>query len=240
MREILWTPVFPGDTPKQRAEKSRLTTAARRLTNLRRAWEKLKLILAANFELYHIHVVLTYSPEWLPPDREAARRMVRKSLAKLRAEVRRRGGELRYVYNNEGLHTAGRIHHHLVVNLGEADLALVQAAWSYGMVRWGGTIDEYGYTALAQYLTKEARDTGLPNGARSWVPSKNLAKADEPPSQWVPENVRLEPPPNAHVLEREEKYNEFGHYSYMEYLLPEPPRQYRVRPKRKPNMTPAI
>lgn len=232
VREVLWTPVFPGDTPRQRAEKSRMTTAARKRVNLRCAWEKLKLILAANFDLCHIHVILTYAPECLPPNREAARRMVRKSIVKLREAVRRRGGELRYVYNNEGLHSGGRIHHHLVVNLGQADLELIQEIWPYGMVRWGGTIDEYGYAALAQYLTKEARDEGLPNGARSWVPSKNLNKPEESPAEWVPNNVRLAPPTNAHVLEKDEKINEFGQYCYIEYLLPEPPKQWRTRPKR--------
>lgn len=229
VREVLWTPVFASDTPAQREAKTRVSSAARRRINKRRAWERLKLLLAANFGGNDIHVVLTYRDDCLPANAAEARKLVKKFWADLRAYLKSRGEELRYVYNIEGRHTKGRLHHHIVVNLQENSLDLLKSLWPYGMVRWGGKIDDYGYTELAQYLTKEARDDGALVGARSWIPSKNLRKPDDPPSEWVPDSVSLQPPVNAHILERETIVNEFGHYEYVEYILPSLPRTRIVR-----------
>jgi len=201
--------------------------------NLRRAWEKLKLILATNFAGDDIHVVLTFADEHLPATADESRKLVKKFLVQVRAYRRARGEELRYIYNTEGRHSKGRLHHHLVLNGCKDDLELLRSLWPYGQVRWGGYIDDYGYAGLAQYLTKEARMDNAPVGARSWVPSKNLRKEQSPPATWVPDSVRLAPPANAYILEREEVVNEFGRYEYVEYLLPRIPVNQVARPRRR-------
>jgi len=91
-----------------------------------------------------------------------------------------------------------------------------------------GRIDTHGYTELAQYLTKEAREDGSPNGARTWVPSMGLVHPQRE-SEWVDDNLTLVAPPGAIVLDADSAtMNAFGSYTYIKYLLPEP----RVRPGR--------
>lgn len=232
VREVLWTPVYPSDKPAQRAAKSRCTSAARRRVNLRCAWQKLMMSLAANFGERDLHVVLTYDDEHLPSDAAGARKIVRRFISQLRAHRAARGDELRYVYNVEGRHGDRRLHHHMVLNAAGRDLEAIKSLWACGDVHIE-RIDAYGYAQLAQYLTKEAREDGAPVGARSWIPSKNLRKPESPPAEWVPEGVQLSPPANAHILEREAQENEFGRYQYVMYLLPELPLDRKARPAPK-------
>ena len=232
VREVLWTPTFPSDTPKQRAEKSRHSNAARKAVNQRCAWQKLRMMLAANFDGADIHVVLTYADEYLPRNALEARARMKKFIILLRKQYRAMGRELRYIYNTEHIHD-GRMHHHLVINHIDGGDEVIRSLWRLGTNIHIGELDEYGYTALAQYLTKEARAGSLSVGARSWVPSLNLKKPDSPPAEWVPENVRLQPPANAYILDREERENEFGRFQFVEYMLPEPPKQQAVRPRHR-------
>jgi len=231
VREALWTPVFPYDTPAQRAAKSRVSSAARKKINQRLAWKKLMLLLAANFTGRDLHVVLTYDDDHLPANAAAARKFIKRFLAALRQHRRAKGEELLYIYNIEGRHGSGRLHHHIVLKAGDKDV--LQKLWPYGLVLPPHRIDRYGYSGLAQYLTKEAREESAPVGARSWVGSLNLQKPAEAPTEWVPDSIRLEPPTNAYILERDEQSNEFGRFQYVEYLLPDPPLGRRVRPPQR-------
>lgn len=237
VREVLWTPTFPNDTPKQREAKSRCSTAARKKLNQRCAWKKLMMLLSANFSPADRHVVLTYDDDHLPADGTAARKCMKKFLAALRKHRKARGQELLYIYNVEGRHGQRRLHHHLVINGTGEDYEIIRSLWPYGTEIHFERIDAYGYTGLAQYLTKEAREDGSPVGARSWVPSLNLQKPEVHPTEWVPEGMRLEPPTGAHILEREGMENEFGRFQYVEYLLPDPPVHQKARPRWKRKTT---
>lgn len=231
VREVLWTASFPSDTPKQRAEKTKLTTAARKAVNVKCAWKKLMLILAENFGGEDFHVVLTYDDAHLPSSEAEAVKVIRKFIVQLRQCYRSQGQELFYIYKTEHLHD-GRLHHHLIVNSIGKDEERICSLWEHGSNIDFSQIDEFGYAALAQYFTKEAKDGILRVGARSWVPSLNLKKPNVQPTEWVPDSVRLQPPSNAHILEREEKENEFGRFQFIEYLLPKPPKQTQSRPRK--------
>ena len=240
VREVLWTPTFPSDTPKQREAKTKISSAARKKINQRCAWQKLMMQLAANFSPADLHVVLTYDDEHLPETAAEARKCMKKFLTALRKSRKSKGEELLYIYNMENRHGNKRIHHHLVINGTGEDYELIRALWPYGTDLSFERIDAYGYTGLAQYLTKEAREDGLPVGARSWVPSLNLKKPEIAPTEWVPDSMRLDPPPNAYILERESQTNEFGRFEYIEYLLPELPLHQKTRPRRKAKSNKAL
>lgn len=237
VREVLWTPTFPSDTPKQREAKTKISSAARKKINQRYAWQKLKMQLAANFSPSDLHIVLTYDDEHLPADATSARKCIKKFFAALRKHRKARNQELYYIYNMENRHGDKRLHHHLVINGSGEDYDLIRSLWIYGTDLNFERIDAYGYAGLAQYLTKEARDEGLPVGARSWVPSLNLKKPEVSLTEWVPDSMRLDPPPNAYILEREGMENEFGRFEYIEYLLPEPPVHQKARPRLKKKNT---
>lgn len=234
VRQALWTAPFPSDSDKARAEKTRCTTMARQALNDKCSWEKLKMILAENFDYRDLVVTLTYDSEHLPPNVLEARKIIKKFLGQLRSHRRCRGEELRYVYVNETVHGDGRIHHHLVVNGTGQDYELLRSLWIWGKNLEFSQIETWGYEELAKYLTKEPREYGRTFvGERMWAASRNLRRPQVQPTEWVSEDVRLEPPVNAHVLKAESFRNEWGSFSYLEYLLPLPPKQQRRRPPRR-------
>lgn len=234
VREALWSTPFPNDTPKARAEKRKFSSAARQRINDRYSWQKLKMLLAANFSGSDLVVTLTYDDDHLPIDREEARKSLKKFLAQLRAYRKDRGEALLYIYCIENKHGDTRLHHHLVLNGTGEDYDLIRSLWTFGSNVEFERVDIFGYEELAKYLTKEPREYGHNNvGARTWVPSLNLQKPTVYPTQWVDGSVRLDPPPNAYILQREVYDNEWGRFAYIEYLLPEYPKAIRSRPKRR-------
>ncbi len=65
-----------------------------------------------------------------------------------------------------------------------------------------------------------------------WTRSRNI----QPPkvqSGFVPDDETIQPPPGVYVLEREEKQNEFGSFSYLKYKLPLEREPFHPRPQRK-------
>lgn len=72
------------DDPEERARRGRMSKEAQELINMRRSWQKLEMMLAANFCARDLHVVLTYGDQHLPPDRDAANKLLRKMLSQLR------------------------------------------------------------------------------------------------------------------------------------------------------------
>lgn len=235
VREVLWSAAFPRDEPRARAAKAKCSTAARQAMNDKLSWRKLQMSLAANFDGGDLVVTLTYGDEHLPKSRDEARKRIKSFLSLLRGVRRKRKAETLYLYNIESLHENGRWHHHMVINGTGADYDEIRSLWKYGSDVEFERLDIYGYEALAKYLTKEAADGMREVGSRSWVGSINLKKPTVHPTEWVPGNMRLEPPANAYIIHREGFDNEWGRFAYVEYLLPEPPpiTKYRPRPKKK-------
>ncbi len=234
VREALWTASFPNDTPKARAEKIKCTSAARQRMNDKYCWQKLKMVLAANFSYTDLVLTLTYDDDHLPRNKEAARKLLKKFLQELRVYRKNRHAELKYIYCTEDKHGDARIHHHVVINGTGADYDLIYSLWTHGTELHFEPVDSYGYEELAKYITKEPRECGHSSvGGRSWVPSLNLQKPDVKPTEWVDGNMRLEPPANAYILQTESFENEWGRFSYVEYLLPAEPVAKKTRPRKK-------
>lgn len=227
---VAYTQARASDPPQVRAAKAKATTAARRLVNLRRAWQKLMLLLGANFGTRDLVVTLTYDDDHLPATRKAANANMAKYLVLLRRAYRQKGRELRYIYCTESRHEAGRWHHHLVIPA--ADYETIRSLWTYGDNTEIGTIDAYGYEELAKYITKEAREPNASVGARSWSSSRNLERPLRE-SELVADYVTLSPPPGAVVLGRDSMVNEWGSYEYLSCLLPEAPPPRKTRPPRR-------
>lgn len=229
--DVLYPAPLPGDTPKARAAKMRATSAARQKINFRTSWQRLELEMAANFGPRDYVASLTYAPGHLPPNKEAARKPIRRFMVDMRSARRSRGEELRYIYNIEGLHGCDdplmdkRVHHHIVINGAGQSLseikAELEAHWPWGMI-YIEPLDLYHLEELAKYLTKEPRELGRPEvGKKSWVSSRNLKKPETPPAEWVPDNLTLAAPPGAYILSSETKNTDYGDFVYLKYLLPE-------------------
>lgn len=151
----------PRSTGQERRALREISSAAQMEINAKRSWQKLELLLAANFGKGDLHVVFTYDDEHLPPDREAAVKLMKKLIQQLRAHRRARGQETRYIYVTEQLSSeGGRLHHHMVLNGTGEDLEVLRSLWPYGEVELEGLDVWQGYEALAKYLTKEPRECG--------------------------------------------------------------------------------
>lgn len=232
VKSVIYTPPMPRDTPQIRAARSKVTSKAQKKINNRHAYERLEMLLFCNFEYRDHFVTLTYAPEHEPQNRKTARECIRKFFRLLRADWKRRGKELKYIYVTENKHGEGRYHHHVIVNhIDRNDREIIISLWDYGRsVDVRPLFDKskgIDYCARARYMTKENIED-RPNGAQLWTASKNLVQP-EYESVFVPDNTTLELPFNAKQLEREECINEWSSYRYMRYLVPAAPPYYSRR-----------
>ena len=233
---VVYTAPLPRDEGQVRAAKLKASSAARQKINMKHSWQKLEMVLAANFSYRDLFLTLTYDDTHLPPSTRESSKLIKKFLTQLRNERLKHDNDLKYIYVTESKHRDGRIHHHVVINGTGSDYELIRSLWTYGTSVEISAIDEYGYEELARYMTKEPRESGSPNGARTWIPSKGLIHP-RPESDWVDDNLTLAAPPGAIILESEAPtMNSFGSYTYIKYLLPEvKPRKSRPVYQRKKN-----
>lgn len=232
VKAVIYTPPQPRDSDYTRAAKSRMTTAARRAMNVHTAQNKLEMLLAANFSEEDLFCTLTYRDDCLPRKLVEAKKRIRAFVKTFRLQRRRKGMELKYVYVTEGRHGDKRYHHHLVISAaGPDDLELIRSLWQYGDVVDVERIAGYEFIEVAKYITKEAAED-RPNGAQMWTRSRNL-ELPKIESRFVSDDETISPPPGAHVLEREEKQNEYGGFSYLKYRLPAERKPFHPRPAGK-------
>ena len=228
---MMYTAPLPTDPEHVRAAKTKMSTEARKRMNFKTACRKLELLIACNFSTADLVVTLTYRDADLPTDKKAAVRRIQyfiRQLRKLRAD---RGETLRYIYVTESKHTAGRLHHHIVINGTGADLNDIRTCWKWGDDIQIENLDMYSYESLAQYLTKEPKEGKAKVGEHMWAQSKGL-KRPEVEHGWAKDNEILMPPPGVIVLANEQQQNEFGCYSFIKYLVPDyKPR--KCRPSRR-------
>lgn len=243
---------MPRDSEVARREKAKLTSAARQRINDRTSWQRLETILYTNFGAGDWFCTLTYRDGCLPASRDAAKKIMKSYLAKLRkfAALKVLANPMRYVYVTECRHRSaavvdkdsalgdklgvmahddGRLHHHMMINADAVDEELIRSLWIYGdqidikPVPVNARMEDY-----AKYMTKEPRQDGRQKvGQKSWAASRGLHK---PKSEtcWVDEHTELVAPPGVIVLERESSQNEFGEFAYLKYIVPEPaPRMVR-------------
>lgn len=237
MCAVVYTVPSAGDSPKQRAQKQKASTAARERLNARTSFQKLERTLADNFDNGDLFVTLTYDDRHLPSDKTRAVRRVRTFLQKLRAARKARGQPLRYIYVTEGCCPGGRLHHHLVINSTGEDLEELRLLWTGGdniEVRRLTFDREYTYEDLASYLTKEPREWGHPRvGERTWTPSLGLVRS-EPETVEVPDMLTLTAPPEALTVSKEGPIvNGYGEWCWIKYLLPYDPSRRRPKAKRR-------
>lgn len=232
---VCYTQAMAADSPRERAEKAKCSSAARQKLNFKAMWKQLQLLLCANFKRHDLWITLGFDDAHLPTNRKACKKIMARFMDRLRARRRADGEELRYVYAIHELQDDGsrRYHFHMVINAtsGRADYELIRSLWE-----WGDNIEisqlsdseHYGrddFMEIAQYMVRErnpdADSKVIAVGDKGYVGSRNLAKPVRE-SQLVDDNVTITAPPGAVILDRDERQNGYGCYTYISYLLPEP------------------
>lgn len=235
-------PIVRNDTPRQRAEKKRASTAAQKAINNRTAQGKLEMKLAANFSKKDFFITLTFAPGREPKTFEAAKDIRKKFIRQLRDSRRKSGHTLTWICSIEHLHTdkagnqaEGRYHMHAVINAAAADdREIIKSLWPFGNVHITKLFEnEYHlneWIDIASYLTKERPIDGpdkTPVGKQVYSCSRNL-KIPKPVIEWVDENDTIEPPTDADIKINEsfDRVIDGRHvvFRYLKYTIPEEPK----------------
>lgn len=221
-----------GETPaelpgqRRRAPRARATSPAQQFYNNKCSWRELELTIAANFGANDWVLTYTYDDEHLPPDKSSAGAELQRHFRRVRTAWRRRGQDLKYIYNIEGNHGKGedpawgsdgtledhRIHHHVIINgIGPGFIDELRSLWHGGGYIRAEPLDIHYYSALAQYMTKEAREFGRPKpGERTWRGSRNLAKYEVEYIEIPSNSVTLAAPPGAVDYQPFHERNPYG------------------------------
>ena len=220
---VQYSTAYSPSKATRREIKAMISTPARESLNARTSWQKLMLVLAANFRREDLVVTLTYRDGQLPKHREEANKRLSYFVRLLRQQRKSRGAPLVAVKITEGYHTGGRLHHHLIINGTGADFHEIRQLWK----RWGDDVDfeifgTDGPERWARYLTKEPREQGRRHvGDRTWTTTRNVKKPVVLPTEYVSQASALLPPPGSVILDRTECQNGFGSFCQMTAVLPE-------------------
>lgn len=155
-----------------KASKSAVSSQKMQETNARNAIDRLTWLINANFKDGDLHMVLTYRNE--KPSPEQAAENLRRYLRKLRAEYKRAGEELKYIWVTE--YQNKRIHHHVLIN--KFDPEIITKLWEHGSNHFTPLYSNGDYTQLATYFVKETEKTYKNDiiGGKRWNSSRNLVK----------------------------------------------------------------
>ena len=217
--EAIYPRASRWDSPRARGAKRKLSSEAQRRMNAKYSYQKLELMLAANFVPGDLIVTLTYDPEHLPRSREAASARLKKFRGQLAALRKRSGRELLMIWATENVFDLGRWHHHCVINAAGDDFDVIRRLWTDGAnieIRKLKIDKDHSYEALARYLCKEARERP---GLRSWSYTRSCRKP-EMEAFAVPDDTPLQPPKGATVCSDARESNAFGSYRVVKYLTP--------------------
>lgn len=219
---VQYTAIRGENQSARREAKAQISTPARESLNARMSWQKLMLVLAANFKSSDLVVTLTYRDPDLPATREAADKRLTNFIRAFRAHRVSKGQDLVYARITEGYHSDGRLHHHLIINSTGEDYDVIRQLWKKN----GDNIDftqfgPNGAERWGRYLTKEPREKGRRHvGDRTWRTSRNV-KRYQTFSEWVKAEETLEPPEGGHIVERTGCENCYGKFTYLVAMLPE-------------------
>lgn len=219
---VQYTAIRGGNQTARREAKAQISSPARESLNAKLSWQKLMLILAANFSKTDLVVGLDYRDANLPKRREDADKRLSNFIRALRTHRRARDQELIYVRVTEGYHSGGRLHHHLIINATGQDYDIIRQLWSKN----ADTVDfeafgSDGAERWGKYLTKEPREKGRRYvGDRTWRASIHMKKPGVT-TEFVDRDDELQPPAGAFVIDKTECENCYGRFCHMMAMLPE-------------------
>ena len=221
VQECIYSRAGGRESAKVRAEKRKTSSEAQQRMNAKHSWQKLELMLAANFVPGDLVVTLTYDDDHLPASRSAANarlKIFRRMLKDLREA---RGQEMVMIWTTENKSDNGRWHHHCVINATGEDYAEIQRLWI-----WGSSIEikplkvwrDKNYESLARYMCKEARERPC---LRTWSYTRN-ARHPETETFPVPDDTEIRTPEDVTVLREETIRTEYACLHFLKYLAADP------------------
>ncbi len=233
VKECVYSCPAGREDARIRAEKRKISSAAQQRINARYSWQKLELMLAANFVPGDLVVTLTFDDQHLPETRAAASAMLKKFRADLSRLRKAAGEQLVMIWTTENKSGSGRWHHHCVINATSgSDFVDILTCWPHGSdieIRRMEIGGRKSYESLARYFCKESRERA---GLRSWSYTRSC-RHPEIETFPVPDDTEVRAPEDATVLEQSSDRTMFGQYAYIKYLAASPQSLRKLRPKTK-------
>ena len=220
------------DSERARAAKRKASTEAQKRMNQIYSWQKLELMLAANFRPGDLVVTLTYDDAHLPESRKASELRLKYFRQQLTVHRVMTGHELVMIWNTEHKHGDGRWHHHTVINATGDDYDLIRRLWIYGSdieIKPLRVDKEKNYETLARYMCKEE---GERLGQRKWSYTRN-ARKPEVETFRVEEDTTVQVPKGATEISVFSDSNQYGSARVIKYLAPGWEKRPRVRARRR-------
>lgn len=220
------------DSERARAAKRKASTEAQKRMNQIYSWQKLELMLAANFRPGDLVVTLTYDDAHLPESRKASELRLKYFRQQLTVHRVMTGQELVMIWNTEHKHGDGRWHHHAVINATGDDYDLIRRLWIYGSdieIKPLRVDKEKNYETLARYMCKEE---GERLGQRKWSYTRN-ARKPEVETFRVEEDTTVQVPKGATEISVFSDSNQYGSARVIKYLAPGWEKRPTVRAKRR-------
>lgn len=232
VRECIYSRAASREPATVRQAKRKASSEAQQRMNAKYSWEKLEMMLAANFGPGDLVVTLTFDDDHLAPDRKTAAARLKKFRADLANRRKQKNEELRMIWTLENKSGSGRWHVHLVMNSTGDDCEDLRVCWVSGSdteIERLQVNKKKNYETLARYMCKEARERP---GLRSWSYTRNCRHPETETFQ-VPDDTELTPPEDATVIVAESVRTVYAEFSYVKYLATAPVRLHGQTPRAK-------
>lgn len=179
VRQALYSPRDPNPNTRRRAisipkeEKDR--------ANLKTSYEKLLMLLCANFSPGDWWVTLTYDDAHLPNTREESQPYWKKFMRWFRKYRKKHSEPLLYVYCTQ-LTTRGggrRLHHHMILkHEDDSDAEMIKSLWCFGQITHVRKLKSFEEILdKAHYMCREPRELGVHvPGEQMWTASHGLVR----------------------------------------------------------------
>lgn len=176
VRQALYSPRDPN--PNRRRRAISISKEDKQRANLKTSYEKLLMLMCANFSPGDLWITLTYDDEHLPATREESHPFIRKFMRPMRKYRKDNKEPLRYVYCTQ-LTTRGggmRLHHHMVMRFeDDIDIDKIRSLWEWGYVHIRKLRDFDDMLDKARYMCREPRELGVRiPGEQMWTASRGL------------------------------------------------------------------
>lgn len=178
VRQVLFTPKYPN--PNQTRRGISISKEDKQKANLKTSYEKLLMLMCANFSPGDWWITLTYDDDHLPADKEASKKPFRRFMRCFRKYRKDNKDPLLYVYCTQLTTSNGgiRLHHHMVMRWeDDADRERIESLWEGGIVYIRKLKDYKEILDKAHYMCREPRELGVHvPGEQVWTGSRGLVR----------------------------------------------------------------
>lgn len=178
IRQVLFAPKDPN--PNQRRRAMSISKEDKQKANLKTSYEKLLMLLCANFSPGDWWITLSYNDDHLPQTREASKKPFRKFMRMFRKYRKSNDEPLKYVYCTQLTTRAGgrRLHHHMIMRWeDDSDRERIESLWECGYVKIRKLKSFEEILDKARYMCREPRELGVyVPGEQMWTASRGLAR----------------------------------------------------------------